>query len=423
MSRRRLVYSFLTVVFVLFLSTSAFGAGFALYEGSARGNVLGAGLTASADDPSAVFYNPAGITQLKGRQAMAGVTLISPMISVETQGVPALGTVNSDFKRNWFFPPHAYYTHQLNEKWWAGFGLFSRFGLGTEFDSNWPGRYNSYKANIQTLELNPNIAYKINDKLSIAGGLSLMWFDLELCRKLNTGALGVGDTDFQLDGDSFGWGLNLAIHYKPTDWMQAGVSYRSRVSQHVEGDVSVSRQISVPALGVNITNMGATGNLHLPDMIFAGVNFNIRPDLTLGGGIYWTRWDTYDKLQINFDRPFGAPASSQSTTRKAWDNVYRFLIGTEWKVNANWDLRLGYAFDECPAPDDTVDYILPDNDRHMFSFGFGYHRNNWALDFSYTYMMILDRNEITARPSSGIYAGKFSDGDAHLIGLSYTYKF
>ena len=108
MSRRRLVYSFLTVVSVLFLSTSAFGAGFALYEGSARGNVLGAGLTASADDPSAVFYNPAGITQLKGKQVMVGFTAITPMITVETPG-----GVESDFTRNWFFPPHAYYTQQI----------------------------------------------------------------------------------------------------------------------------------------------------------------------------------------------------------------------------------------------------------------------------------------------------------------------
>jgi long-chain fatty acid transport protein len=418
MFRRRLAYSFLIIVFALSLSTSAFASGFALYEGSARGNVLGAGLTASADDPSAVFYNPAGITQLKGKQAMIGVTFITPMISVET----ADGSRKDDFKRNWFYPPHAYYTHQIDDKWWAGVGVFSRFGLGTEFNPAWPGRYNSYKANIQTLELNPNIAYKISDKLSIAGGLSLMWFDLELKRKLNTAALGVGDTDFVLDGDSFGWGFNLAIHYKPTDWMQAGVSYRSRVSQHVEGDVKVSNQIAIPGV-VNIVNMGGSGNLHLPDMIFAGVNFNIRPDLTLGGGIYWTRWDSYDKLEIQFDRPFGAPPAAKSTSRKAWDNVYRFLIGTEWKINPNWDLRLGYAFDEAPEPDDTIDFILPDNDRHMFSVGFGYHKNNWALDFSYTYMLIIDRNEIAARAAQGIHACKFVDGVAHLIGLSYTYKF
>lgn len=410
MSRRRIVYSFLTVVSVLFLSTSAFASGFALYEGSARGNVLGAGLVASADDPSAVFFNPAGITQLKGKQVMVGFTAISPMITVETPG-----GVESDFKRNWFYPPHAYYTQQINDKWWGGIGLFSRFGLGTEFNSNWPGRYNSTQATLQSVEINPNVAYKFNDQLSFAFGLNMTYVTLDLRKKLSPA---VGSPEFKLEGDSWGWGLNAAIHYKPTDWMQAGVTYRSRISQCIEGDVQISP--NVPAAGIR--NMPATGDLSLPDMIFAGVNFNVRKDLTVGGGIYWTRWETYNQLQINFGAPFGPTGSRTSISPKNWDNVYRFLIGVEWKVNENWDLRIGYAYDEAPMPDNTVDYVLPDNDRNMYSLGFGYHRNNWALDFSYT-LMIIGTRDVVARPADGILTSTFKDGTANLIGLSYTYKF
>jgi long-chain fatty acid transport protein len=411
MSRRRLVYSFLTVVFVLFLSTPVFGAGFALYEGSARGNVLGAGLVASADDPSAVFYNPAGITQLKGKQVMVGLTAITPMITVESSG----GAREDDFTRNWYFPPHAYYTQQINDKWWGGIGLFSRFGLGTEFNSNWPGRYNSYFAEIQTVEVNPNIAYKFNDKLSFAFGLNLTYLKLDLKKKLSPA---VGSPEFELDGDSTGWGLNAAIHYKPTDWMQAGITYRSRISMNVEGDVKVSPNV----LAAGLRNMPATGDLSLPDMIFAGVNFNVRKDLTLGGGIYWTRWETYNQLQINFGAPFGPTGARTTATPKNWDNVYRFMIGSEWKVNENWDLRIGYAYDQAPEPDNTIDYVLPDNDRNMFSLGCGYHKNNWALDFSYT-LMIIGVRDVVARPADGILTSTFKDGTAHLIGFSYTYKF
>ena len=146
----------------------------------------------------------------------------------------------------------------------------------------------------------------------------------------------------------------------------------------------------------------------------------MRPDLTIGGGLYWTRWDSYQKLQINVSPNFaGQP---QITSNKAWDNVYRFMIGMEWKATENWDFRLGYAFDQAPEPDSTIDYILPDNDRHMYSLGFGYHKNNWALDFSYTLMVIIDR-EIVARPADRILTSKLTDGTAHLIGFSYTYKF
>jgi long-chain fatty acid transport protein len=412
MSKRRLVYSFLTVVFVLFLSTPVFGAGFALYEGSARGNVLGAGLVASADDPSAVFYNPAGITQLKGKQVMVGLTAITPMVTIET---PGAATVDNDFTRNWFFPPHAYYTQQYNDNIWFGMGLFSRFGLGTEFNPQWPGRYNSYYAEIQTVELNPNIAYKFNDKLSVAFGLNATYLTLDLKKKLPAA---LGSPDFELDGDSWGWGLNAAVQYKPADWVQLGLTYRSRISQNVQGEVKVAP--AVPAAGIR--NMPATGDLSLPDMIFAGVNFNVRKDLTVGGGIYWTRWETYNQLQINFGAPFGPTGARTQATPKNWDNVYRFMIGTEWKVNENWDLRLGYAYDQCPIPDETVDYILPDNDRNMFSLGAGYHRNNWALDFSYTLMIISER-EYVARPTQGILTSTLKDGTAHLLGFSYTYKF
>src|SRR5512138_256650 len=112
MSGRGIFQTTLIFIFVLLFSSPVLGAGFALYEGSARGIVLGAGLTASADDASALFYNPAGITQLKGTQTQIGVTAITPMLTVDTPGA------STDMERNWFFPPHAYLTYQINDSWW-----------------------------------------------------------------------------------------------------------------------------------------------------------------------------------------------------------------------------------------------------------------------------------------------------------------
>jgi long-chain fatty acid transport protein len=431
MSRRRLVYSFLSVVFVLILSTPVFGAGFALYEGSARGNVLGAGLVASADDPSAVFYNPAGITQLKGTQIQLGVTAITPSYSVDVSTGTAPGSYGS--QTNWFFPPHAYLTYQINDNWYFGLGEFSRYGLGTEFQNGWPGRYNSYRASIVEMEINPNIAYKVNDKLSIAAGLVGSYFNVTLQRALP--ATG-GDIDFKVAGDSWGWGWDLALQYKPTDWMQFGITYRSKIEQNVKGNVSVSRTVSTAAgLGANIANMSGGADISLPDTIYTGVNFNITKTWSAGGGVYWTGWQYYDKLQLNFGAPFGGNAvtSGPSTTAispKNWANVARYLIGTEWKATPNWDLRLGYAYDTAPEPLNTLDYILPDNDRHMLSIGAGYHQAAWSVDLSYTYMIIIDNSYIgnptgsaavAAAPAT--YPGKLTSGSAHLIGLTFGYKF
>jgi len=427
MSRRRLVYSFLTVVFVLFLSTSAFAAGFALYEGSARGNVLGAGLTASADDPSAVFYNPAGITQLKGTQLMFGATFIYPKTDVSTRGsitgnvgayaVTGSQEADSTTVDNWWIPPHFYLTHQLNDKWYAGLGIFSRFGLGTEFDAAWPGRYNSYYVRIRTTEINPNIAYKVNDKLSLAGGLNAMWFDLKMHQSINTAA---GNVDQELKGDSWGWGFNLAIHYKPTTDWSMGISYRSRVSQNIKEGEATYRKPALPA-GF-FPNMKVEGGLHLPDEVFAGVAWNATPTVTLGGGIYWTRWSSYDKLQFTFAAP-QAPGGPRTITKtKEYEDVYRFMVGGEWKFLPNWRASVSYAYDQEPINDRTADYLLPANDRNMFSAGLGYDYGKWTTDFSYTLILITSRT-VEARAADGILPSEFKNGLAHLFGFSIGYKF
>jgi len=433
MRRKTLLWIILSASLVLLMSAgSVFAAGFALYEGSARGLVLGAGLTATADDPSAVFYNPAGITQLKGMQTMVGVTAINPGLTVATVGeftialTPTItGTTSrqTDMENNWFFPPHAYFTQQINDRFSWGLGLFSRFGLGTEFPLTWPGRYNSTKATIQSLELNPNIAFKINDQLSVAAGLSAMWFNANLQRMLDTRGVppavgGGADTHFELDGDSWGWGFNLAVHYKPCDWFSAGISYRSRVEQELEGDVKVSRQI--PA--VNIVNMSGEADIKLPSEIFAGVAFKPLKTLTIGGGIYWTEWSTYDQLEVRFARPFGPTGATSSRSVKDWDDVFRYMIGVEWNVTPNWDLRLSYAFDESPVVDAHIDYILPDSDRHQFTIGGGWHSGPWTVDLAYMYILFEDR-DIAARPGDYILQGKVEDGYAHLISFSLGYKF
>ncbi|MCX5832964.1 MAG: OmpP1/FadL family transporter [Deltaproteobacteria bacterium] len=428
MKRKTLLWIFLSTSLVVLMSAgSVFAAGFALYEGGARGLVLGAGLTGSADDPSAVFYNPAGITQLKGIQTMIGVTAINPVMTVTTVGNFAIaatptitGTTSreTDMEDNWFFPPHAYFTQQINDKLWWGAGIFSRFGLGTEFENSWPGRFNSTKAKINTLEFNPNIAYKINDTLSVAAGLSVMWFQANLQRQLDTRALGVGETHFELDGDSYGYGWNVALHWKPLDWLSTGITYRSRVKQELSGDVTTSQQLRGTPVG-NLISMGGEADINLPSEVFWGVNFKVLKNLSLGGGIYWTEWSTFDQLQVRFDQPFRG--STTSTTRKDWDNVFRYMIGMEWNVTNNWDLRLSYAYDEAPEPDEHVDYLLPDNDRQQFTIGCGYHNGPWLVDLAYMYIMFEDR-DVTARPADYVLAGKF-EGYAHLIGLSFGYKF
>ena len=257
MRRKSLLWILLSASLVVLMSAgSVFAAGFALYEGGARGLVLGAGMTAAADDASAVFYNPAGITQLKGIHTMFGATFINPNYNVVTEGTPT-GDQETGLKSYWHTIPHAYYTQQFSDRIWFGLGAFSRFGLETEYPENWAGRYSSYHGHVQSIEINPNVAYKINSALSVAGGLNITYFNFNhYQRKIPTA---LGDVDASLEADAWGWGFNLAAHYKPVDWFSAGISYRSRVSQHLEGDADFTKPPGLPAAFFNDT--GVNGDL------------------------------------------------------------------------------------------------------------------------------------------------------------------
>jgi long-chain fatty acid transport protein len=421
----------IAAIVVVAVAQPSFGAGFALYEGSARGNALGGAMVGRADDPSALFYNPAGITQLPGLQVMGGATFVMPSTTVETfQGGHKTSTDSED---NVWIPPHLYATYQFNDSLWFGLGIFSQFGLGTEFPDTWPGRYNNYKAFIETLSINPNVAYKINDQLSIAAGMTAMWFDLTLDKKINPGSIfGIPtpqaqDIDSHLTGDSWGYGFNLALHYKPFDWMALGFSYRSEVKQHIEGTADFTKPTAarVPASWFNDTD--ASGAIKLPAEVFLGAAFKPCQNVTWEVGGVLTMWSSFRDLTVNFANPIivlpqPLPSVSQQRSPKDWDDEWRIQTGIEYKALDWLDLRVGYVFDMEPSLSRTVDYLVPANDRHLFSGGAGFHWNKWTLDLSYTFLLIEDR-DVFHSTASGVLPSKFRDGDAHLVGISMSYKF
>lgn len=397
--------------------STAKGAGFALYEMSARGNAVGGTLIGITGDASACYFNPANMTEAPGRQFMVGASFIGPQSTVQTTVPTPAGAaqLSTDNAERWWVPPHAYASLQIAEKTWVGVGVYSPFGLGSVFDENWVGRYNSYKAIIETVDLNPNVAYKLDDNLSIAVGLQIMTFDLLLKRKLpNMLVAGGPDMDFELKGDSVGYGGNAAVSYKVNEKLGVGLVYRSEVQQTVKGDANVTA-------GPMKFGTEAEGDVTLPAATSIGANYKMG-DLTLGAAVTYTEWSSYDELRIKFANP-AALGRAESVTPKDWNNVWRYAMGAEYAINSACILRCSYVFDEDPIPNKSADYLIPSNDRHLFGVGAGYKLGNIMIDLGYTYLMIIDRNAVDARLAEGVFPSSYKDGFAHILAASASAAF
>lgn len=398
MRRPVLILVIATAVTVLACGT-ALGAGFALYDWSARGNALGGAMTGRADDPSALAFNPAGITQIPGSSMMAGLTFIMPGGTLTEIGGDSVGMIDHTF-----IPPHFYYTRQLNDRLWFGVGLMTRFGLGTDFPPDWYGRYNSYYANIQSVSLNPNLAWKVNDRLSLSVGVEALWFEYGARRKVPPSQQVPMETDFRLLGDDIGYGWNVGLHYKLDEATRIGLHYRSQVRLAITGTTNLPG------------HEDAWGDLTLPEMFMFGISRQVTPKLNVEVGAVYTGWSSYDSLYIQIkDFP-------TKPVEKNWKNVWRYQLGFEYKHSPEWTWRLGYTYDQEPSPDATVDFQAPMSDRQLFSIGFGYTKNDRTLDFAYTYLLADDRT-IAARLGDGIPQTRTSNVDAHIFVISYSVRF
>lgn len=417
----------------------SFGAGFALYEGSARGMAVG-GLTGQADDPAAIFYNPAGITQLEGTHVMGGVALIAPFADLRTSSIydPAT-TTEASYEDNVFTPPHVYLTHQLNENWWVGFGFYTRYGLGSEFDPDWDGRYSSTNADIATLNLNPNVAVKVNDHVSLAFGLNATWIHVVLeqaidglrfaGQQFNDPRTNEFDARQKIEGDNWGFGYNLAAHFKFNDKWSAGLTYNSKIEQHITGGTATFQRptAQVPDTWFVDTFVDADP-IDLPESIYFGLAYQINEKHSAGLGIIHTGWSSIKELVFNYNLPIVVVpgfnlALNQVSRELDWEDARRYNIGFEHQIKENLKLMWGIIYDESPVPDETISYLLPANDRQLLNFGIATHLGAWLFEGTYSYLRIDDRDFGPRQLEEGVLTTNVSSAGAHLLGFSLSRKF
>lgn len=415
----------------LFAAGNVLAAGFAIYEQGTTG--LGnafAGAAAVAEDPTTIFWNPAGMTYLEGSRTAASGSVIVPRSDFTDMGsnigggpmgggIPILGSNGGDGGVAAFVGAF-YYSHQMSDDVWFGFGLSAPFGLVTDYDPAWVGRYHAIHSELLTINANPSMAFRVSESLSIGVGLSIQYayasLSSAICPPNPAGGLlctvdpsGSLDGFLTFDGSSFGFGGNVGVLWEPMQGTRIGVHYRSQIEQDIGGSGAIA---TLPTMGGPITvTGGASSTLTLPDSVAISAFHQLTPDIALLADATWMQWSDVPAIVINLSVP-GLPPTS--TTTLMWDDTWRFSGGAIWQAMDDLLLRIGYAYDESPVPSAAFRTPrVPDNDRHWATIGATYTvQPGVDLSLSYAHLFVPDTPIANDDPSGApiFLVGEFESG-------------
>jgi long-chain fatty acid transport protein len=388
----------------LFAAQQARAAGFALYEQgiSGMGNAY-AGAAATAEDATTVWWNPAGMSRLpQGQHFAAGVAAIMPSWKFNDNG-SAIGinsnptkTGNGGDAGDPAYVPSGFFVMSLNPAWSFGVGVSVPFGLKTEYDPNWIGRFQGIKSEVQTVNINPAVSYKVSDALSLGFGINYQQGKIDILTGVNLGAVtGVTGLEAQnqinLDGDA--WGFNMGALFNLGPATRAGVHYRSSLDYKLDGNTQF---FGVPP-PVNANPALQNGNikfdLKTPDSLAFSVAHRMNEQLELLGDVTWWHWSQIKSIPVvRTDGPLAG--STLSSLNFNFDDTYRLSIGANYKLSQPWTLKVGLAYDQTPVPNaESRTVRLPDSDRYWLSVGAKYQVSRaGALDFAYSYIQAKDAN-------------------------------
>ncbi len=425
-----------TAVVIALLPSLSWGAGFALFEAGAKGLAMGGALTAVADDPSAWFWNPAGMAfQIdEGTQIMAGMIFIIPMQDFTGEApYPGSGYTASQ-EDLLFYPPHFYIAKPLNENFNFTFGVGAPFGLGTEWSEDFAGRYIAQKTDLQVIDIGGQLSWKICENFAVGGGIDYMMGTIELNRNIpfinpyTQSVTDVAQVELGTDGlSNNAWAWNAGVLVKLGAGFSLGGMYRSSFSLKSTSASATFTQIPTGYMDFDAMVAGAipfhedptvATTIDFPDYWQIGLAWS-NEKFTLSGQYGVMGWSSFKELVIEFpDYPHLSSAVEEN-----YQNSEQIRFGAEWRMSQSWALRAGYVFDETPQPIESMSPLFADGDRDCYSVGLGYisKSSNWGVDVAYEYLELEERS--TEGRSYDGFEGTFHDSKAHLFGASLFWKF
>lgn len=438
-------------------TSTALAAGFQLTEQSSLGAgraYAGAGIV--GDDLSAVHYNPAGMTLLEGTRFQAGGVWIG--INADFDSDNGMADENGRLKGQMI--PAGYVTHQVNDKVWLGFAMTVPFGMGTEYSRDWKYGNRGTSAKIYTFDMNPNIAYKVSDFISVGAGVSVQYAKAKLGMRMDAQP-GLNLAHGKVEADSWDWGYNLGIMLSPSDKLRFGLAYRSSIEHNADGDLKISG-VNTGFLGMLLGDysryasmldgqmLGTSATLKTPDTIMLTGTWEATDKLRLSGLIRWANWSNFDDLKLKNDMPSGLSSSLGSiisklpdnngaalsqivgemkevTIENKWQDTWLFSVGADYKINSAFTVRGGIAYETSPIDDQSTRMaVIPDTDRVWLSLGASwYATKDLQFDVGATYLMGIGDKDLYdgLKSEGGKKVGEYDSLDAYLLGVQMQYRF
>jgi long-chain fatty acid transport protein len=448
MAKPRLVL--LVCVLLLSIQSMAFAGGLSFEHNGAAAMGKGNAFAGEANDPSAIFYNPAGITQLPGTQVMIGtaITYLDSTFRSSTTGE------STQLQDQFPIVPHFYITHRFqkwDERLSIGLGVYTPFGLVVDWPDNWQGRFDSINAKFRATIINPTIAYRMTPDLSVAAGFRYANTAAEFQQMFNAGNGESKARLFDATANPIGWnvGLLYCLHNCPNKDTTAkdrstsvGLQFRSELQAKLNG----SAEFSGPASAL-FSNTSVHSNFTMPPQLVVGLSTKAVPNWTFNADVEWEGWSTVGTIPIHFTTTSSSPlnqqlldkagCTNQQTAPQAgcrlWKNSYVFRIGAEYAATDRLALRGGYFYSQSPIPDNTFDPTIPESNLHALTTGLGYARPATAFfpavtfDLAYALGFYEKRSIDNSTINPDNLAGPTTFGSystiAHVLAASFTVKF
>jgi long-chain fatty acid transport protein len=451
------------VAATLLASTAAHSSGFALLEQSGSGlGTAFAGSGATANDATTMFFNPAGLVYVDSAQAIVVPSGVSISSEFNNQAsVPALGQAlggNGGDAGGWNLVPSAYLSMPLSDQLAVGVGVNAPFGLKIEYDDGWIGRFQALKSEIKTTNINPTLAYRLNDRVSIGVGVNYQTIQAELTNAVNyTAVVGQGlqqlvaanqipagavsgliaanaglEGHARVRGDDHAFGYNLGVMFDLSDTTRVALAYRSSLDYELEGSASfVSPTATNPsgaaiiaaatALNGELATGGATVDLELPDSALLSLRQGVGDKIELLADIAWTDWSSVQELRVV--RNSGV---TLSVTPEEWEDTWRFALGGTYALGPQVKFRAGVAYDQTPVPDSTRTPRLPDVDRTWVAVGAHWQQSDLlGLDFGYAHLFSdeVPLNQNAGNTSAYALVAGEQESAIDIVSVQFTLNF